>query len=248
MKLQKNNKYKNKIVAGLSAIIIASAALTGCGECYEVVEIISETTPEPDEPNYAIADPTPVPTQIPQKELSYEEEIDLLGIPEKVLYDQTNYGRVFVIKYTLNKVQKIAFVYMSEGVDGYDGTYRNMFTNDVMFSYNNDIFGVSMDDPAVLESYPIDENLQGAVVTNIYSLTDIVEKHEDFGFELEKNEYYSSLDSRRISYTKWDELFATPCTIEKLADIYLWAVPKAYRVTAEELQTVLEKDSAKVLK
>ena len=34
MKLQRNNKYKNKIAAGLSAMIIASAALTEFQERY----------------------------------------------------------------------------------------------------------------------------------------------------------------------------------------------------------------------
>ena len=56
MKLQRNNKYKNKIAAGLSAIIIASAALTGCGDTMNVGgtpivtpagKIVPYTTPNP---------------------------------------------------------------------------------------------------------------------------------------------------------------------------------------------------------
>ena len=56
MKLQKNNKYKNKIAAGLSAMIIASAALTGCGDTMNVGgtpivtpagKIVPYTTPNP---------------------------------------------------------------------------------------------------------------------------------------------------------------------------------------------------------
>ena len=56
MKLQRNNKYKNKIAAGLSAMIIASAALTGCGDTMNVGgtpivtpagKIVPYTTPNP---------------------------------------------------------------------------------------------------------------------------------------------------------------------------------------------------------
>ena len=43
MKLQKNNKYRNMIAAGLSAIIIASTALTGCGSNDVGVTIPIET-------------------------------------------------------------------------------------------------------------------------------------------------------------------------------------------------------------
>lgn len=43
MKLQKNNKYKNKLAAGLSAIIIISSALTGCGSNDVGVTIPIET-------------------------------------------------------------------------------------------------------------------------------------------------------------------------------------------------------------
>ena len=46
MKVQKNNKYKNKIAAGLSAIIIASTALTGCSES-SMIRFNVEVTPEP---------------------------------------------------------------------------------------------------------------------------------------------------------------------------------------------------------
>ena len=74
MKLQRNNKYKNKIAAGLSAIIIASTALTGCNES-SMIRFNVEVTPEPYE-EYVEPTATPKPTPAPTPTI--EEDMESL--------------------------------------------------------------------------------------------------------------------------------------------------------------------------
>ena len=113
MKLQRNNKYKNKIAAGLSAIIIASTALTGCGESNIIDYLFVEVTPNilpTDTPSpTSTPDPTPEPTP------TIEEDIETLGIinEEVMISDEDRFGLIFRMPNGKEKV--VETLYNREG-------------------------------------------------------------------------------------------------------------------------------------
>ena len=113
MKLQRNNKYKNKIAAGLSAIIIASTALTGCGESNIIDYLFVEVTPNilpTDTPSpTSTPDPTPEPTP------TIEEDIETLGIinEDVMISDADRFGLIFRMPNGKEKV--VETLYNREG-------------------------------------------------------------------------------------------------------------------------------------
>ena len=113
MKLQKNNKYRNMIAAGLSAIIIASTALTGCGESNIIDYLFVEVTPNilpTDTPSpTSTPDPTPEPTP------TIEEDIETLGIinEEVMISDEDRFGLIFRMPNGKEKV--VETLYNREG-------------------------------------------------------------------------------------------------------------------------------------
>ena len=243
MKLQKNNKYKNKIAAGLSAIIIASAALTGCGESNIIDYLFVEVTPNilpTDTPSpTSTPDPTPEPTP------TIEEDIETLGIVNEdvMISDADRFGLIFRMPNGKEKV--VETLYIREG-NKY--TFYDVFTEIPIVTATNCIqdedYHIHYDEVEILASYFKEAELVmiGAQFdienyTAAYIDSMIQDKMPYF---LEK--YYGKKEGELIDPEEY--LF----TKEQLAEHYVEFFPRENRVTAEELQTGLEKDSAKVLK
>ena len=243
MKLQKNNKYKNKIAAGLSAIIIASTALTGCGESNIIDYLFVEVTPNilpTDTPSpTSTPDPTPEPTP------TIEEDIETLGIinEEVMISDEDRFGLIFRMPNGKEKV--VETLYNREG-NKY--TFYDVFTEIPIVTATNctqdEYYKIHYDEAEILVPYFEDAKI--VMIGVQFEIENYTVAHIDptlqgrMSYFVEK--YYETemgelLDPEDYSFTK-----------EQLAEHYVEFFPKENRVTAEELQTGLEKDSAKVLK
>ena len=243
MKLQKNNKYKNKIAAGLSAIIIASTALTGCGESNIIDYLFVEVTPNilpTDTPSpTSTLDPTPEPTP------TIEEDIETLGIinEEVMISDADRFGLIFRMPNGKEKV--VETLYNREG-----NKYRfyDVFTEIPIVTATNCIqdedYHIHYDEAEILASYFKEAEL--VMIGAQFDIENYTAAYIDSTLQdrmpyfLEK--YYGKKEGELIDSEEY--LF----TKEQLAEHYVEFFPRENRVTAEELQTGLEKDSAKVLK
>ena len=243
MKLQKNNKYKNKIAAGLSAIIIASTALTGCGESNIIDYLFVEVTPNilpTDTPSpTSTPDPTPEPTP------TIEEDIETLGIinEDVMISDADRFGLIFRMPNGKEKV--VETLYNREG-NKY--TFYDVFTEIPIVTATNctqdEHYHIYYDEAEILVPYFEDAKIvMIGVQIDIenyaiaYIDADLEEKMPYFIEKLYGKEIEGFINSEDYSFTK-----------EQLAEHYVEFFPRENRVTAEELQTGLEKDSAKVLK
>ena len=243
MKLQRNNKYKNKIAAGLSAIIIASTALTGCGESNIIDYLFVEVTPNilpTDTPSpTSTPDPTPEPTP------TIEEDIETLGIinEEVMISDEDRFGLIFRMPNGKEKV--VETLYNREG-NKY--TFYDVFTEIPIVTATNCIqdedYHIHYDEAEILVPYFEDAKIVMIGVqfdienyAIAYIDADLEEKMPYFIEKLYGKEIEGFINSEDYSFTK-----------EQLAEHYVEFFPRENRVTAEELQTGLEKDSAKVLK
>ena len=243
MKLQKNNKYKNKIAAGLSAIIIASTALTGCGESNIIDYLFVEVTPNilpTDTPSpTSTPDPTPEPTP------TIEEDIETLGIinEEVMISDEDRFGLIFRMPNGKEKV--VETLYNREG-NKY--TFYDVFTEIPIVTATNCIqdedYHIHYDEVEILASYFKEAEL--VMIGAQFDIENYTAAYIDSTLQdrmpyfLEK--YYGKKEGELIDSEEY--LF----TKEQLAEHYVEFFPRENRVTAEELQTGLEKDSAKVLK
>ena len=243
MKLQKNNKYKNKIAAGLSAIIIASTALTGCGESNIIDYLFVEVTPNilpTDTPSpTSTLDPTPEPTP------TIEEDIETLGIinEEVMISDADRFGLIFRMPNGKEKV--VETLYNREG-NKY--TFYDVFTEIPIVTATNCIqdedYHIHYDEAEILASYFKEAEL--VMIGAQFDIENYTAAYIDSTLQdrmpyfLEK--YYGKKEGELIDPEEY--LF----TKEQLAEHYVEFFPRENRVTAEELQTGLEKDSAKVLK
>ena len=243
MKLQKNNKYKNKIAAGLSAIIIASTALTGCGESNIIDYLFVEVTPNilpTDTPSpTSTLDPTPEPTP------TIEEDIETLGIinEEVMISDADRFGLIFRMPNGKEKV--VETLYNREG-NKY--TFYDVFTEIPIVTATNctqdEHYHIHYDEAEILVPYFEDAKIVMIGVqfdienyAMAYIDADLEEKMPYFLEKLYGKEIEGFINPEDYSFTK-----------EQLAEHYVEFFPRENRVTAEELQTGLEKDSAKVLK
>ena len=243
MKLQKNNKYKNKIAAGLSAIIIASTALTGCGESNIIDYLFVEVTPNilpTDTPSpTSTLDPTPEPTP------TIEEDIETLGIinEEVMISDADRFGLIFRMPNGKEKV--VETLYNREG-NKY--TFYDVFTETPIVTATNctqdEHYHIHYDEAEILVPYFEDAKIVMIGVqfdienyAMAYIDADLEEKMPYFIEKLYGKEIEGFINPEDYSFTK-----------EQLAEHYVEFFPRENRVTAEELQTGLEKDSAKVLK
>ncbi|CCY44799.1 unknown [Clostridium sp. CAG:1193] len=243
MKLQRNNKYKNKIAAGLSAIIIASTALTGCGESNIIDYLFVEVTPNilpTDTPSpTSTPDPTPEPTP------TIEEDIETLGIinEEVMISDEDRFGLIFRMPNGKEKV--VETLYNREG-NKY--TFYDVFTEIPIVTATNctqdEHYHIHYDEAEILVPYFEDAKIVMIGVqfdienyAIAYIDADLEEKMPYFIEKLYGKEIEGFINSEDYSFTK-----------EQLAEHYIEFFPRENRVTAEELQTGLEKDSAKVLK
>ena len=243
MKLQKNNKYKNKIAAGLSAIIIASTALTGCGESNIIDYLFVEVTPNilpTDTPSpTSTLDPTPEPTP------TIEEDIETLGIVNEdvMISDADRFGLIFRMPNGKEKV--VETLYNREG-NKY--TFYDVFTEIPIVTATNCIqdedYHIHYDEAEILASYFKEAEL--VMIGAQFDIENYTAAYIDSTLQdrmpyfLEK--YYGKKEGELIDPEEY--LF----TKEQLAEHYVEFFPRENRVTAEELQTGLEKDSAKVLK
>ena len=243
MKLQKNNKYKNKIAAGLSAIIIASTALTGCGESHIIDYLFVEVTPNilpTDTPSpTSTLDPTPEPTP------TIEEDIETLGIVNEdvMISDADRFGLIFRMPNGKEKV--VETLYNREG-NKY--TFYDVFTEIPIVTATNCIqdedYHIHYDEAEILASYFKEAEL--VMIGAQFDIENYTAAYIDSTLQdrmpyfLEK--YYGKKEGELIDPEEY--LF----TKEQLAEHYVEFFPRENRVTAEELQTGLEKDSAKVLK
>ena len=243
MKLQKNNKYKNKIAAGLSAIIIASAALTGCGESNIIDYLFVEVTPNilpTDTPS-----PTSTPDPIPEPTPTIEEDIETLGIVNEdvMISDADRFGLIFRMPNGKEKV--VETLYIREG-NKY--TFYDVFTEIPIVTATNctqdEYYKIHYDEAEILVPYFEDAKI--VMIGVQFEIENYTVAHIDptlqgrMSYFVEK--YYGTkmgelIDPEDYSFTK-----------EQLAEHYVEFFPRENRVTAEELQTGLEKDSAKVLK
>ena len=243
MKLQRNNKYKNKIAAGLSAIIIASTALTGCGESNIIDYLFVEVTPNilpTDTPSpTSTLDPTPEPTS------TIEEDIETLGIinEEVMISDADRFGLIFRMPNGKEKV--VETLYNREG-NKY--TFYDVFTEIPIVTATNctqdEHYHIHYDEAEILVPYFEDAKIVMIGVqfdienyAMAYIDADLEEKMPYFIEKLYGKEIEGFINPEDYSFTK-----------EQLAEHYVEFFPRENRVTAEELQTGLEKDSAKVLK
>ena len=243
MKLQRNNKYKNKIAAGLSAIIIASTALTGCGESNIIDYLFVEVTPNilpTDTPSpTSTPDPTPEPTP------TIEEDIETLGIinEEVMISDEDRFGLIFRMPNGKEKV--VETLYNREG-NKY--TFYDVFTEIPIVTATNctqdEHYHIHYDEAEILVPYFEDAKIVMIGVqfdienyAIAYIDADLEEKMPYFIEKLYGKEIEGFINSEDYSFTK-----------EQLAEHYVEFFPRENRVTAEELQTGLEKDSVKVLK
>ncbi len=243
MELQRNNKYKNKIAAGLSAIIIASTALTGCGESNIIDYLFVEVTPNilpTDTPSpTSTPDPTPEPTP------TIEEDIETLGIinEEVMISDEDRFGLIFRMPNGKEKV--VETLYNREG-NKY--TFYDVFTEIPIVTATNctqdEHYHIHYDEAEILVPYFEDAKIVMIGVqfdienyAIAYIDADLEEKMPYFIEKLYGKEIEGFINSEDYSFTK-----------EQLAEHYIEFFPRENRVTAEELQTGLEKDSAKVLK
>ena len=241
MKLQKNNKYKNKIAAGLSAIIIASTALTGCNES-SMIRFNVEVTPEPYE-EYVEPTATPKPTPAPTPTI--EEDMESLGIVEDDF--EIDYGGVFGLVFKMSN-GKIKIVETIWNHDGDKSVFCDAFTNIPIMSATNCTsdykFDITYDEAEILVPYFMDSELE-MIGIQAHLENYIGNNLDDDMWERLKYiipKYFNKEYTETISF---DECIFTR---EWLAEFYIDLVPRENRVTAEELQTGLEKDSAKVLK
>ena len=244
MKLQKNNKYKNKIAAGLSAIIIASTALTGCGsndiEITSPVETVEPTT---------ISEPTPMPTStpkptpVPTPEIDgYVEELGIIN-EDTMLFDADRFGIIFKMPNGIAKIVEVLYE-----VEGDKFTFYDVFTETPIVTATNctqgEYYKIYYDEAEILVPYFEDAKI--VMIGVQFEIENYTVAHIDptlqgrMSYFVEK--YYETemgelIDPEDYSFTK-----------EQLAEHYVEFFPKENRVTAEELQTGLEKDSAKVLK
>ena len=241
MKLQKNNKYKNKIAAGLSAIIIASTALTGCSES-SIIQFNVEITPEPYE---EYVEPTSTPNPTPEPTPTIEEDIETLGIinEDVMISDADRFGLIFRMPNGKEKV--VETLYNREG-NKY--TFYDVFTEIPIVTATNctqdEHYHIYYDEAEILVPYFEDAKIvMIGVQIDIenyaiaYIDADLEEKMPYFIEKLYGKEIEGFINSEDYSFTK-----------EQLAEHYVEFFPRENRVTAEELQTGLEKDSAKVLK
>ena len=241
MKLQRNNKYKNKIAAGLSAIIIASTALTGCSES-SIIQFNVEITPEPYE---EYVEPTSTPNPTPEPTPTIEEDIETLGIinEEVMISDEDRFGLIFRMPNGKEKV--VETLYNREG-NKY--TFYDVFTEIPIVTATNctqdEHYHIHYDEAEILVPYFEDAKIVMIGVqfdienyAIAYIDADLEEKMPYFIEKLYGKEIEGFINSEDYSFTK-----------EQLAEHYVEFFPRENRVTAEELQTGLEKDSAKVLK
>ena len=241
MKLQKNNKYKNKIAAGLSAIIIVSIALTGCSES-SIIQFNVEITPEPYE---EYVEPTSTPNPTPEPTPTIEEDIETLGIinEEVMISDEDRFGLIFRMPNGKEKV--VETLYNREG-NKY--TFYDVFTEIPIVTATNctqdEHYHIHYDEAEILVPYFEDAKIVMIGVqfdienyAIAYIDADLEEKMPYFIEKLYGKEIEGFINSEDYSFTK-----------EQLAEHYVEFFPRENRVTAEELQTGLEKDSAKVLK
>ena len=241
MKLQKNNKYKNKITAGLSAIIIASTALTGCSES-SIIQFNVEVTPEPYE---EYVEPTSTPDPTPEPTPTIEEDIETLGIinEEVMISDADRFGLIFRMPNGKEKV--VETLYNREG-NKY--TFYDVFTEIPIVTATNctqdEHYHIHYDEAEILVPYFEDAKIVMIGVqfdienyAMAYIDADLEEKMPYFIEKLYGKEIEGFINPEDYSFTK-----------EQLAEHYVEFFPRENRVTAEELQTGLEKDSAKVLK
>ena len=244
MKLQRNNKYKNKIAAGLSAIIIASVTLTGCSsndiEITSPVETVEPTT---------VSEPTPTPTSTPKPTPVPTPEIDgyieELGIVNEdvMISGADRFGLIFRMPNGKEKV--VETLYNREG-NKY--TFYDVFTEIPIVTATNctqdEYYKIHYDEAEILVPYFEDAKI--VMIGVQFEIENYTVAHIDptlqgrMSYFVEK--YYETemgelIDPEDYSFTK-----------EQLAEHYVEFFPKENRVTAEELQTELEKDSAKVLK
>ena len=241
MKLQKNNKYKNKIAAGLSAIIIASTALTGCSES-SIIQFNVEVTPEPYE---EYVEPTSTPDPTPEPTPTIEEDIETLGIVNEdvMISDADRFGLIFRMPNGKEKV--VETLYNREG-NKY--TFYDVFTEIPIVTATNctqdEYYKIHYDEAEILVPYFEDAKI--VMIGVQFEIENYTVAHIDptlqgrMSYFVEK--YYGTkmgelIDPEDYSFTK-----------EQLAEHYVEFFPRENRVTAEELQTGLEKDSAKVLK
>ena len=241
MKLQRNNKYKNKIAAGLSAIIIVSIALTGCSES-SIIQFNVEVTPEPYE---EYVEPTSTPNPTPEPTPTIEEDIETLGIinEEVMISDEDRFGLIFRMPNGKEKV--VETLYNREG-NKY--TFYDVFTEIPIVTATNctqdEYYKIHYDEAEILVPYFEDAKI--VMIGVQFEIENYTVAHIDptlqgrMSYFVEK--YYGTkmgelIDPEDYSFTK-----------EQLAEHYVEFFPRENRVTAEELQTGLEKDSAKVLK
>ena len=241
MKLQRNNKYKNKIAAGLSAIIIASTALTGCSES-SIIQFNVEITPEPYE---EYVEPTSTPNPTPEPTPTIEEDIETLGIinEDVMISDADRFGLIFRMPNGKEKV--VETLYNREG-NKY--TFYDVFTEIPIVTAINctqdEYYQIHYDEAEILVPYFEDAKI--VMIGVQFEIENYTEAyidptlHEKSSYFLEK--YYGKKAGELIDPEEY--LF----TKEQLAEHYVEFFPKENRVTAEELQTGLEKDSVKVLK
>ena len=228
MKLQKNNKYKNKIAAGLSAIIIASAALTGCGESNIIDYLFVEVTPNilpTDTPSpTSTPDPTPEPTP------TIEEDRETVGIinEEVMISDADRFGLIFRMPSGKEKV--VETLYNREG-NKY--TFYDVFTETTIVTATNctqdEHYHIHYDEAEILVPYFEDAKIVMIGVqfdienyAMAYIDADLEEKMPYFIEKLYGKEIEGFINPEDYSFTK-----------EQLAEHYVEFFPRENRVTAE---------------
>lgn len=233
MKLVKENKYNKWNILGVNVLLSIGLLFGGCTES-DAIEVIP--TPEPTAKIEITSKPEPTvkielePTVEPVPELSYEEEIKLLGIKDPDAIKPI--AGIFIFEYTINENKKIMFTYMlmNKNLNGEYEIY-NWFTQDMVFTFHDEIINKQINEFDLTKMTPAMAGLNSANIDQIYFIDNLSNRLKILGSEFDPYEYFKVEDIDVYEY-----LSKISLTNLELADFYLWAIPKQYRVSADELK------------
>ena len=226
MKLQKSNKYKGKIALGLATLMLSGIVMSGCNSTNAVVAEEPVATVEVTSTPTPTLEPTPIP------ELSYEEEIELLGMIDSE--EITPLQSVHVFEYVKDGQRKMMFAFINAqpNEEGYHDVYE-CFTRQKILTLNYSIYDPNLrvgDRTDCVNITIQSEKLKDVTIERGYMIFYLPERCTTLQIPIINNEYYRVIYPLNIN-----EILKTKCTVAEVADMYLSIIPKEYRVSANDL-------------
>ncbi len=243
--------------AGLGVCVIGIAAMGAClppevahAAPTDTLPVATQTvTPSPTKTivptNTPSPTPTAAPTSTPIEELSYEEEVKLLGvtIKEKTLkislYD-VMYYEIPMRDGTIKK--RIVFVYGSpyNNETGKSGTLKNIycaFNDKLLFTSKKQTAGITLE-KQLRDGFTVaNDELKNAAIIKYFSLDQMEKVFKDLGIEWVDSKYYDFIISGGM-----DAYLTKTMSINDFIAFYLTHVPKEYRVPVSEIDEVITEE------